>query len=94
MAGYQFRLSGYKFNNGFNDIEVATYFEDELFARAQTLLEDIAEATGHMDPDQKGNWLTGSFCIVIERDHDGNGLVGMIPAAPIDDDNKNQPREE
>ena len=93
MAGYQFRTSGVKFANGFNDIPVQMYFEEDLFNRAQDLLEDLAEATGHMDGDQKGLWPTGSFCVVIERDHDGNGLVGLLPAAPINDDTKNQPTE-
>lgn len=87
------RFSGVTFQNGFNDIPVDTFFSDSLFAQAQALIESLAIATGNASSDVLGGWLTGSFCIVIERDHDGNGLVGLLPAAPINTATKNQPTD-
>lgn len=85
MAGYQFRTSGIQFSNGFNDIPVQTFFEEDLFNDAQSLIERLAVATGN-SPELEPGKITGSFCIVFERDGDGNGLIGLLPAAPINAD--------
>lgn len=89
MAGYEFKQSGVVMQSGFGP-DVTLFFEDELFERAQALIEDLAVATGNSAPLDPGK-ITGSFCIVFERDHDGNGLIGLAPAAPISADIINNP---
>jgi len=82
---YEFKPSGVSFQNGFNDVPVATFYEEDLFEDAQLLIEELAVATGNSPALVPGK-ITGSFCIVFERDRDGNGMIGLLPAAAINAD--------
>lgn len=82
---YNFRPSGEPVANGFNDIPVQRFLETELYDRAQALIEDLAVATGNSPALDPGK-ITGSFCIVFDKDAHGNKTIGLLPSAPINAD--------
>lgn len=66
---------------------VAMYFskDSNFFEIAQDLITELAPAVGEsfeLDPGK----ITGAFLVVLERDGDGNPLIGLRPAAPINTD--------
>lgn len=81
---YNYRASGIKFI-GFDGQEIQTFFEQELFDDAQSLIERLAVATGN-SPELDPGKITGLFAIVFERDQDGNGVIGLQPGAAINAD--------
>lgn len=81
---YEFRTSGIIFT-GFDGIPVQTFFEGELFDDAQSLIERLAVATGN-SPELVPGKVTGLFAIVFERDADGNKVIGLQPASPMNAD--------
>ena len=82
---YEFKPSGVSFQKGFNHVPVATISDADLVEDAQRLIEELAVATGNSPALVPGK-ITGSFCIVFERDRDGNGMIGLLPAAAINAD--------
>ena len=80
---YNFRPTGQSFD-GFRE-KIDTYFEPELFAGAQSLIERLAVATGS-SPELKPGRITGLFAIVFEHDKNGNPMIGLEPGAAINAD--------
>jgi len=77
MPGYEFKSSG------INVEGVDTFYEQELYYRAQHLIEDLAVATGNAGPEVFGSGINGKFAIVLALGVDDRGVIGLQPAAPI-----------
>lgn len=63
---------------------VSLFFEPGIYKDAVELLRELAVRTGAIFDDQAEGWNpAGSFAIVLERDQDGNGYIGLRPESPI-----------
>lgn len=89
------RVYDFKFS-GINIDGIDMFFEDELFDKLQSAIEELAIATGNMPNDADRGWLVGNFVVALGIDtRSGNSskLVGLLPKAPINSDTKYQPTD-
>lgn len=81
MAGYQFRLTGYKI--GAFGREVAMFDEPDLAERFQALISEAMVKTGKVFNEHP--WQ-GTFAVVLGTDeHNGHLILGFEPESPRSD---------
>lgn len=81
MAGYQFRLTGYKF--GAFGHEVAMFDEPDLAQRFQALISEAMVKTGKVFNEHP--W-EGAFAVVLATDErNGHLILGFEPESPRSD---------
>jgi hypothetical protein len=80
-----FRPAGEPSILGFDGQPIDRYFNDDLFDRAQSLIEELAVVTGNSWELKPGR-VEGVFAIFFGRDRDGNKTVGLQPQNAINAD--------